>query len=103
MENPTSNISIELVHQIPTGLHEYRDALQGALYYLSLGERPAEIPKGDAKSVRFSLPPKGIIVLEKLIPVFGSRTKVITAALAWVSEQSDLHKYMYKHMRPYDY
>lgn len=104
MESSTKNFHTELVHQIPTCLHEYKDALQGGLYFLAYrGERPTEIPTGDAKSIRLSLPPKGIIVLDELVKQFGSRTKVITAALALVSEQSEFRKVCAKSMRTFDY
>lgn len=102
MEQTTSNIEIEAIHQIQTSLHEFRDALPIALHYLAWGDRPAVIPEGEAKSIRFTLHPKSVHICERLIPEFGSRTKVITAALAWVAEQNELQQYLYKHTKPYN-
>lgn len=101
MEQTTSNIEIEAIHQIQTSLHEFRDALPIALYYLQQGERPAAIPDGDAKSIRFMLHPKSVHLCERLIPEFGSRTKVITAALAWVAEKNKTQQYLFKHTKLY--
>lgn len=92
---------IEAIHQIQTSLHEFRDALPIALWYLARGERPTVIPEGEAKSIRFMLHPKSIGICERLIPEFGSRTKVITAALAWVAERNKLQQFLFKHAKPY--
>jgi len=101
MEKTTSNIEVEAIHQIPTCLHEFRDSLPGALYYFVIGKRPAAIPVSEAKSIRFTLHPGSVIRCEKLMLEFGSRTKIITAALAWVAEQDQRTQYLLKHMKPY--
>lgn len=101
MEQTTSKNEVEAIHQIPSSLHEFRDSLPGALYYLALGKRPTAIPVGEAKSMRFLLHPDSVIRCEKLMLEFGSRTKIIIAALAWVAEQDQRAQLLLKHMKPY--
>ena len=73
--------------RLPVELEGVKEALPGAVYYLALGERPTTPPGGEMKMTRISLNPRIEAYIEKLIPVFGSRTKVIQNALAWFNEQ----------------
>lgn len=81
-------------YKVPAELEGMKEALPAALMYLARGERPTNIPKGNRKSMRFTIDARAETYLDRLTPEFGSRTKVITHALAWVAERSERERFM---------
>lgn len=81
-------------YKVPESLESVKAALPAALMYLAKGERPTQVPQDEKKSMRFALDAQAEIYIGRLTPEFGSRTQVITHALAWVAERSDREKLM---------
>lgn len=78
---------IQVNHRIPEELEAVKSALPAALMYLARGERAKHIPEGPTKGMRFTLSEKAASYIDQLTPEFGSRTQVITQALAWAAER----------------